>query len=76
MRILLVDDHPVVRRGIRQILVDGIKAQASVKRATRRASAKIPEAAWDVVVVDLTLPGASGLDLLKDIPASGRHCRC
>jgi two-component system invasion response regulator UvrY len=68
MRILLVDDHPVVRRGIRQILVDGIKA-ASIGEAgdAPSAMAKIHAQAWDVIVVDITLPGASGLDLLKDI---------
>jgi len=68
VRILLVDDHPVVRHGIRQILVDGLKG-VSVGEAgdVASASASIRAAAWDVVVLDVTLPGASGLDLLKEI---------
>ena len=68
MHILLVDDHPVVRRGIRQILLDGIKA-ASVGEVgdAPSAMARIRTQAWDIVVVDLTLPGMSGLDLLKEI---------
>jgi two-component system invasion response regulator UvrY len=68
IRILLVDDHPVVRHGIRQILIDGMKA-VSVGEANDvpTASASIRTDAWDVVVLDLTLPGASGLDLLKEI---------
>jgi DNA-binding NarL/FixJ family response regulator len=72
VRILLVDDHPVVRHGIRQILVDGLKG-VSVGEAgdVASASASIRAAAWDVVVLDVTLPGASGLDLLKEI----RHTR-
>jgi two-component system, NarL family, invasion response regulator UvrY len=68
IRILLVDDHPVVRQGIRQILLDGIKA-VSLGEASdvATASARIRADVWDLVVLDLTLPGASGLDLLKEI---------
>ena len=68
IRILLVDDHPVVRQGIRQILIEGFKA-VSVGEASdvATASASIRNSAWDVIVLDVTLPGASGLDLLKEI---------
>ena len=68
IRILLVDDHPVVRQGIRQILLDGLKA-VSLGDASDVATAlvRIRADAWDLVVLDLTLPGASGLDLLKTI---------
>ena len=68
IRILLVDDHPVVRHGIRQILVDGLKT-VSVGETSNvsGALASIRSNAWDVVVLDLTLPDGSGLDLLKDI---------
>jgi two-component system invasion response regulator UvrY len=71
IRILLVDDHPVVRHGIRQILVDGLK-NVSVGEAgdVRGARASINGDGWDVVVLDVTLPGESGLDLLKDIRRS------
>lgn len=68
IRILLVDDHPVVRHGIRQILIDGLKT-VTVGEASDvpTASARLRSDVWDVVVLDLTLPGASGLDLLKEI---------
>jgi DNA-binding NarL/FixJ family response regulator len=68
IRILLVDDHPVVRHGIRQILVDGMKA-VSIGEASDAESAmtKIRGDEWDVIVLDVTLPGKSGLDLLKDV---------
>src|SRR5262245_22393830 len=71
IRILLVDDHPVVRHGIRQILVDGLK-NVSVGEASdvRGARASIKGNGWDLVVLDVTLPGESGLDLLKDIRRS------
>jgi two-component system, NarL family, invasion response regulator UvrY len=68
IRILLVDDHPVVRHGIRQVLIDGLKA-VTVGEASdvATAAARIRSDVWDIVVLDLTMPGASGLDLLKDI---------
>jgi two-component system invasion response regulator UvrY len=70
IRILLVDDHPVVRHGIRQILIDGLKAVVvGEANDVASASTQIRTDSWDVVVLDLTLPGASGLDLLKEIRA-------
>jgi DNA-binding NarL/FixJ family response regulator len=71
MRILLVDDHPVVRRGIRQILLDGMERVTVGEAAdAAQALAAIRTGEWDIVVLDLTLPGVSGLDLLKDIRRS------
>jgi len=68
IRILLVDDHPVVRYGIRQIVLDGLKS-VSIGEASdaAHAMANIRASSWDVVVLDVTLPGASGLDVLKEI---------
>jgi two-component system invasion response regulator UvrY len=68
IRVLLVDDHPIVRHGIRQILIDGLKSViVGEAKDVAAASASIGGDAWDIVVLDLTLPGASGLDLLKEI---------
>lgn len=70
-RILLVDDHPVVRRGIRQILIDGIDRVTVGEAAdATQALATIKTGEWEIVVLDLTLPGVSGLDLLKEIRRS------
>ena len=67
-RILLVDDHPLVRQGIKQVLA-GAFHPAFIGEAAN-AEEGLSEARsteWDVMVLDLTLPGASGLDLLKDL---------
>ncbi len=67
-RILLVDDHPIVRQGIRQVLTSAFHP-ALVGEAAN-AEEGLNEARgteWDVLVLDLTLPGTSGLDLLKDL---------
>jgi two-component system invasion response regulator UvrY len=70
-RILLVDDHVVVRQGLKEILVDAIAGvsfgdAASGEEALRMAQ----DAAWDVVILDISLPGKSGLDTLKELRSS------
>jgi len=66
IRILLVDDHPVVRHGIRTILTDrfadAVVAEAGDAHAALR---EVNDAEWDVVLLDISLPGPSGLDLIK-----------
>ncbi len=67
-RILLVDDHPVVRQGIKQVL-SGAFQQAVIGEAANAEDglAEVRSTEWDVMVLDITLPGMSGLDLLKDL---------
>ncbi len=76
-RILLVDDHPVVRQGIKQVL-SGAFHPALVGEAANaeEGMSEVRSTEWDVMVLDLTLPGTSGMDLLKDFVASGRRFRC
>ena len=67
-RILLVDDHPVVRHGIRQVLSEAFHPAVVGEAAT--AEQGITEARtteWDVMVLDLSLPGANGISLLKEV---------
>ena len=68
MRILLVDDHPVVRHGIRTILNERLKG-AVIGEAGDAASALslVRSAEWDLVVADISLPGTNGLDLIKEL---------
>jgi CheY-like chemotaxis protein len=67
-RILLVDDHPVVRQGIKQVL-SGAFSPAVVGEAANAEEGltEVRSTEWDVLVLDLTLPGVSGIDLLKDL---------
>ena len=68
IRILLVDDHPVVRHGIRSILTDRFR-DAVVAEAGDAPSAlrEVDTAPWDVVLLDISMPGPSGLDLIKQL---------
>jgi DNA-binding NarL/FixJ family response regulator len=68
VKILVVDDHPLVRRGIAQVVADAFP-QASIEQASD--APETMKAVWDtplhLVVLDLSLRGRSGLDLLKEI---------
>jgi two-component system invasion response regulator UvrY len=68
MKILIVDDHTIVRMGIKQILADGLKGATFGEADTgRMALEQVRKEHWDGVVLDVTLPGHSGLDVLKEI---------
>jgi DNA-binding NarL/FixJ family response regulator len=68
MRILIADDHAVVRRGIRQILAEAFKRATFGEAAnSQEALERVWKDPWDVVILDVTMPGRSGLELLKEI---------
>src|SRR6266699_3212639 len=68
MKILIVDDHAVVRRGLRQILADEFRrADFGEARNAQEALARVWKEKWDVVVLDITMPGRSGLEVLRGI---------
>jgi two-component system, NarL family, invasion response regulator UvrY len=68
MRVLIADDHPVVRHGLRQILETSgdmtIVGEARNGTETIELSRKLD---WDVAIMDYLMPGPSGLDLLKEL---------
>ena len=67
IRILVVDDHAVVRRGLRQILADEPDVEVYEATDTHEAMGLARARALDLVVLDLDLPGKNGLDLLKEL---------
>ncbi|MDE3084892.1 MAG: response regulator transcription factor, partial [Verrucomicrobiota bacterium] len=68
MRILIADDHAVVRQGLKQILaVEFRKAEFGEASNAQEAIDRVWKGNWDVVVLDLTMPGRSGLEALKEI---------
>jgi DNA-binding NarL/FixJ family response regulator len=67
-RILLIDDHPVVRLGVRRILSEHFNPVFIGEAGDADSgSAQALNDEWDVVVLDITMPGAVGLDVLKRI---------
>jgi len=71
MRILLADDHSVVRHGLKQILADEFKGTTfGEARNAQEALDLVWKENWDVVVLDITMPGRSGLEVLREIKRS------
>jgi DNA-binding NarL/FixJ family response regulator len=73
VRVLLVDDHEVVRRGLRDLLgdekdIDVVAEAGTVAEALVRAGSARP----DVAVVDMRLPDGDGVDLCRRLRAAGR----
>jgi two-component system, NarL family, invasion response regulator UvrY len=68
MRILIADDHAIVRRGLKQILLEEYpSAQIGEAENAEELVKKALFEQWDVVISDLNMPGRSGLDALKQI---------
>lgn len=71
MRVLLVDDHSLVRRGIGELLQSrGVQVVASVssgEEGVRRARELFPE----IILLDIKMPGLSGIETIQRLRASG-----
>ena len=68
IRILVADDHTVVRRGLRQILLEGFPGALVEEVGDAEDLIKnVVKSGWDVVISDLSMPGRSGLDALQQI---------
>ena len=68
MRILIADDHAIVRKGLKQLILEEYpSAQLSGVKDTEELMFKLMEAPWDIVICDLNMPGRSGLDALHQI---------
>ncbi|WP_294636464.1 response regulator transcription factor [uncultured Aquabacterium sp.] len=76
IRVLLVDDHLVVRRGLRQLLadvadIDVVGEAMDAGDAVQQVRARLAEGGGglDVVLLDIALPGRDGLDVLRQLKA-------
>jgi DNA-binding NarL/FixJ family response regulator len=70
IRVLIVDDHAILRRGLRDLLSDEFQGAAFGEASdAQEALEQLRKKAWDIALLDITLPGKSGLDLLKELKA-------
>ncbi|NUO83716.1 response regulator transcription factor [candidate division KSB1 bacterium] len=68
IKILIADDHPVVREGLRQILARSSDMTVGGEALNgQEVMEKIAAEEWDVLVLDIGMPGRDGLEVLKDV---------
>ena len=70
IRILLADDHAVVRKGLRQIVEEDNDMQVTGEAQNgEEALSLVRSTTFDVVMLDVSMPGRGGLDVLRDLKA-------
>jgi two-component system, NarL family, invasion response regulator UvrY len=75
-KILIADDHAVVRAGLRQFL-DEDRSITEIGEATtgREALEALRDGRWDLMILDINMPDRSGLDILGQVRAAGYRTR-
>jgi two-component system invasion response regulator UvrY len=68
IKILIADDHPVVRKGLREIIEETSDMEVADEASNgQEVLAKVFKRDFDVVLLDISMPGRSGLDILKEL---------
>ena len=77
IKVLIADDHAVVRRGLRQILTEDpeIFVGAEACRTAAEVRELVRAQRWDVVVLDVNMPGGNGIELVSELRRK-RSPRC
>lgn len=72
MNILIADDHAIVRKGLIQLLRDEYSF-VEVTEAANSAEVleKVKNKVWDVILLDISMPGRNGVEVLKQLRADG-----
>jgi len=68
MRVLIADDHAIVRRGLKETINESFPQTTFGEAQTaQEAIESVRRQDWDVVILDISMPGKSGLDILDDL---------
>lgn len=68
LKVLIADDHPVVRQGVKQILTEELQLkQFDEARNAREVLEKVSRNKWDILILDINLPDMSGLEILRQL---------
>jgi DNA-binding NarL/FixJ family response regulator len=68
IKVLIADDHAILRRGLREILVRELKGVVCGEAEdARQVLELVRKQEWDLIVLDVTMPGRSGLDVIRDL---------
>jgi two-component system invasion response regulator UvrY len=70
IRILIADDHAILRRGLKEILMRELDAVTWGEAENgEQVIEQIESREWDLLILDITMPGRGGLDVLKNLKA-------
>ena len=73
IKVLIVDDHAIVRQGLKRILAETPDMTVSGEAENGvEALKKTREGEWDVILLDVSMPGRNGVDTLKQIMGENR----
>jgi two-component system invasion response regulator UvrY len=68
LKALIADDHAVVRRGLKEILTEELNVAGFGEAGnTTELLELVRKEHWDILILDITMPGRSGLEVLKDL---------
>ena len=68
MRILIADDHPVFRRGLRETISEAFpKVIFGEAKTAEETLESVRRHDWEILILDISMPGKSGLDILNDL---------
>ncbi len=68
LRILIADDHPIVRQGLRQIITETFDMVVADEASNGwEALSKVRASYYDVVLLDISMPGLHGLDIIRQL---------
>ena len=68
IRVLIADDHAIVRRGLIEILLRELKdSVCGEAENAQQVLAQVQSHSWDLVILDVSMPGRSGVDVLTDL---------
>lgn len=74
IKVLIADDHPIVRQGLRQILSETGDMEVTGEAANGQETLdQVRAGGWDVLVLDITMPDRSGFDILKELKHEQPH---
>ncbi len=70
IKVLVVDDHAIVRKGIQQIIAETDDIQVAGEAGSgQEVLDKVRQETYDLVLLDIAMPGRDGLDVLKELKA-------
>ncbi|MEQ9618397.1 MAG: response regulator transcription factor [Deltaproteobacteria bacterium] len=68
MKVLIAEDHPVVRLGVREILSDNLKlTQFGEAQNAKEVFESVSKKKWDILILDINMPDMNGLEILRQL---------